>query len=154
MPLKAYEDWAPEPLAFPIKGKVYEVPPLSWEAGVKLTAIMRDTEDAPDDPDEQNRLLMGDLWDQMKADGVPAEALSRAALTCLVDFRMGRDAAVKVWESGLTPEALAPAVGASTSTGAETTTPTPDSTSGTTSPKASTKRKRASRSTKSSTSAS
>ena len=147
MPLKAYEDWRPEPLAFPIAGKVYEVPPLPWESGLRLTEILNGSE-ITEDADTQNRLLMGDVWDQMLTDGVPLEALSRAALTCLVDFRMGREAAERVWESGLTPEALAPSMGAKTttpqpSTESESATPSPASTKTTTSPKGSSKKRAA-----------
>ena len=134
MPLKAYEDWAPEPLAFPIAGKTYTVAPTSWDAGVKLTQILAGTGDVPTDPDEQNRLLMGGTWDEMKADNIPHGALSRAALTCLIDFRMGREAAEAYWNSGIVPgEAPAPKGATSTSTGAATTTKPPASTSGTTS---------------------
>jgi|SRR5690348_3939081 len=147
MPLKAYEDWRPEPLVFPIGGRTYEVPALSWEAGVRLTKIM-DGGEITEEPEAQNRLLMGDVWDQMLTDGVPLEALSRAALTCLVDFRMGREAAERVWESGLTPEALAPSMGAKTttpqpSTESESATPSPASTKTTTSPKGSSKKRAA-----------
>ena len=148
MPLKAYEDWRPEPLAFPIGGKVYEVAPLPWESGVRLTEILNGDE-ITEDAETQNRLLMGDTWDQMRADNVPAEALSRAALTCLVDFRMGRETAEKVWESGLSPEALAPSMGATQtttqppSTESENETPSPASTRTTTSRKGSSKKRAA-----------
>lgn len=134
MPLKAYEEWAPEPLAFPIAGKTYTVPPMPWDAGLKLTRVLTDAEDVPADPDEQNRMLMGPVWDEMKADNVPHSALYRAALTCLIDFRMGREAAETYWNSGIVPgEAPAPKGATSTSTGAASTTKPPASTSGTTS---------------------
>lgn len=107
MPLKAFEEFAQEPLAFPVGGKVYTVEPIGWEDGVRLTALLDGTEEMPD-ADTQNRLLMGDTLAQMVADKVPAVAISRALLTCLTDFRLGRDAAERVWEAGLTPEALAP----------------------------------------------
>lgn len=142
MSFKAYEEFAAGPLRFPIGGKVYEVPELSYEAGLMLQKAEKG--DAPDMPaEEQWRLLMGAAYEEMTADNVPVKALERAILTCLTDYRLGREMAEKVWEVGVDPEAFAPkgATGqGSTSTGAESTTPPPDSGTGTTSPKGSTKR--------------
>jgi len=158
MPLKAFEDFAPEPLAFPVGGKVYTVPEIGWADGVRITAIIDGDEKA--DAAEQNRLLMGPVFDEMVADKVPAAALSRALLACLTDFRTGdRELAARVWESGLSPEALAPKGAAqdltpSPVTEAASTTPSQGSTSGTTtSPRKSSPRKaKASQSPKSSSS--
>jgi hypothetical protein len=142
MPLKPYEEFAPGPLVFPIGGKSYEVPEVRWDRGLKLRDLLED--DNVTTADERNALLLGDAYEQMQADNVPAAAIARAVLTALVDFRLGREAAEQVWESGLSPEARAPQGAtetASTSTDEATTTPTPGSTSGTTSPKASSKAK-------------
>jgi hypothetical protein len=84
------------------------------------------------------------VYDEMVADNVPALALSRAVLTALSDFRLGREIAEQVWESGLSPEALAPKGAKAeqtqpSSTGEESETPTRASTSGTSSRQASSK---------------
>lgn len=142
MSFKAYEEFAAGPLRFPIAGKVYEVPEVSYEVGLVLQKA--EAGDAPElTADEQWRLLMGSAYDEMCADNVPVKALERAILTCLTDYRLGREMAEKVWEVGLDPEAFAPAgaTEGSTSTAGASSTPTPASTSGTTSPKASTKAK-------------
>lgn len=142
MPFKAYEEFAAGPLRLPIGGKTYEIPEVSYEAGLMLQKVTAG--DAPDlDADGQWRLLMGSAYDEMRADNVPAKALARAIMACLVDYRMGRDAAEQAWEVGLDPEAIAPE-GArtetgSTSTGEASTTPTPGSSTGTTSPATTTK---------------
>lgn len=133
------KEWEPdfEPLAFPIAGKTYTVPPISWESGIRLTRILSKDEAVPEDVDEQNRILLGSAWDAMKADNVPMEAFARAALTALIDFRMNREAAETYWNSGALPEAPAPQGATSTPTDEASTTKPPASTSGTTSaPKA------------------
>lgn len=135
MPLKAFEDFNPEPLRFPIGGKVYEVPEVGYVEGLKLQGIESgEVQDVK--AEDQWRLLMGDAFDQMRADNVPIRALNRAILTCLTDYRTGdRELAEQVWESGIDPKAVAAAMDAkgSTGTGEASTTPTPASTSGTTS---------------------
>ena len=130
------KEWEPdlEPLTFPIAGKTYVVPPISWKDGVRLTRILSRNEDVPEDEDEQNRLLLGSAWDAMKADNVPMEALNRAALTALIDFRMNREAAETYWNSGALPEAPAPQGATQTTTAEASTTKPPASTSGTSSP--------------------
>lgn len=136
MTFKDYTEFTAGPLRLPINGKVYEVPEVGYQAGLLLQRLEADGDDAPElTGEEQNRLLMGPVLDEMIADGVPAKAIERAILTCLTDYRLGRELAEKVWEVGLNPEALAPkgATEGSTSTGEATTTPTPGSTTGTTS---------------------
>ena len=154
MPLKAVEDFNPEPLRFPIGGKVYEVPEIGYEAGIKLQGIESgEVKDVK--AEDQWRLLMGPAFDEMRADNVPIRALNRAVLTCLTDYRTGnRELAEQVWEVGLDPEALAPKGATekdSTATGEASTTPSPASTSGTTSkaPASSTDKPKGSRSRKS-----
>jgi hypothetical protein len=86
-------------------------------------------------PIDINRELLGDLYDEMVADGVPYEALVLAGQTATHDFLYGREAAEAYWNSGGDPKAVAEALPAANvfnrSTGAESTTPTPASTSGT-----------------------
>ena len=124
MPLKAFEDFAPEPLAFPIRGKTYTAPPVGMAEGIRLQQIVSGKDDSLTDaaPDALWRLVMGSAWDEMLADNVPAEAASRAAFAALTDFQFGREMAERVWESGLSPEALAAREAASSSQ------PAPDST--------------------------
>lgn len=111
MPLKAYEEFATEQLAFPIGGKVYTVPRMPFNDGVKLTALLAGTEEATDN-EALWRLCLGSVFDDMKADQVPAEAFARAGFAALADFRYGREWAEKVWEFGLDPKALAAAIAA------------------------------------------
>lgn len=146
MPLKAYEDFAPEPLAFPIRGKTYTAPPVNMADGIRLQQVIAGKDDTLKDaePDVLWRLVMGPAWDEMLADKVPIEAASRAALAALTDFQYGREMAERVWESGLSPEALAAPEAASskpsrasrrsTSTGGARKTRSRASTTGTTSP--------------------
>lgn len=146
MPLKAFEEFTEPPLAFPVSGKTYTCAPVSYQDGLRLQELV--TGDLKATPAEQWRMLMGGAYDEMVADNVPIKALDRACLAALVDYRMGREAAEAAWESGLTPEALAPK-GANPettqqpSTESENPTPSPASTRHTTSPKGSSKKRAA-----------
>lgn len=146
MSFKAYEDFAAGPMRFPIAGKTYTVPEVSYEAGLTLQKVQAG-DDTPLPAEEQWRLLLGPAYDEMVADNIPVKALERVILTCLTDYRLGREIAEKVWEAGLDPEALAPkgatSETASTGTGEESSTPTPASTTGTTSPTGGTKKAKA-----------
>ena len=112
MPLKAYEEFAQEPLAFPISGKVYVVPPLGFTDGVRLQRVLAGEDDSLNNaPAEEGwRLILGTAWDEMVADNVPIEAIARAGFTAMTDFQFGREQAERVWEAGLDPKALAEAV--------------------------------------------
>lgn len=148
MPLKAYEEFAQEPLTFPISGKAYVVPPLGFADGIRLQRILAGDDDTLDDaPAEEGwRLVLGSAFDEMVADKVPMEALARAGFTAMTDFQFGREQAERVWEAGLDPKALADAVTAATkavadstpsrSTGAANATRKRASSTGTTSQKA------------------
>lgn len=146
MPLKAYEEFADEPLAFPIGGKVYTVPPIGMRDGIRLQRAISGQDDSLKDapPEELWKLVMGDVWQQMLDDDVPVEAAGRAGAAALTDFQFGREAAEKVWEHGLSPEWMA-ALGSasqsgedsqgSSSTGEASATRSRASSSGTTSRK-------------------
>lgn len=112
MPLKAYEEFAPEPLTFPIGGKLYELPPLDYRLGLRLQQILAGEDDSLDGAKGEDlfRLVLGSLWDEMKTDGVPLDAMNRAGFAALADYQYGRAMAEKVWENGLDPEALAAAL--------------------------------------------
>lgn len=142
MSLKAYEDFAPEPLAFPIGGKVYTVPPLGFREGIALQRVLSgDDKELLERPAEDAwRMVLGSAFDAMVADNVPVEALARAGFAALADHQYGREMAVHVWESGIDPKALeaaleasrekVPGVGSTPSpgTGSENLTPSQGST--------------------------
>ena len=146
MPLKAYEEFAQEPLAFPIGSKVYTVPPLGFTDGILLQRLIGgESDEFNDRPVEDGwKLILGAAFEQMVADKVPMEAIARAGFTAMTDFQFGREAAERVWESRLDPKALTAAVTAaqnaeqgsqpSSSTGAARKTRKRASTTGTTSP--------------------
>ena len=147
MPLKAYEEFAQEPLAFPVGGKVYTVPPLGFTDGIRLQRVLAGEDDSlTNAPAEDGwRLILGPVFDEMVADKVPMEAIARAGFTAMTDFQFGREQAERVWEAGLDPKALAEAVTAahealtastpSPSTGAANGTRKRASSTTTTSPK-------------------
>lgn len=151
MALKAYEEFAEKPLVFPIGGKQYTVPALSYHTGIRLTRIFTGEDHSLDGkpPEEGWRLVCGAAWDEMAADDVPMDAMSRAGLAAVADFQFGRAAAELVWESNVSPEALAAATAANRkerratqrSTAAAAKTRSRASTSGTSSPKVSSTRK-------------
>jgi len=118
MPLKAFEEFAPEPLIFPVNGKQYTIPPVGYLTGIRLSGILAGTDHTMDkaDSDAFWEFVLGDVWAQMKADNAPIEAMSRVGFATLTDFKLGREAAEKVWESGIPPEALAAAMAASQET--------------------------------------
>jgi hypothetical protein len=149
MALRAYEEIAPEPLAFPIGGKLYTVPPVGYVQGLRLTEMIQTGPDGDfkESAEDVWRMVLGPAYDEMKADNVPGDALARAAFSALTDFQYGRDAAEAVWESGLDPKALSeamtrkaaakkpPATTRSRSTASGTRTRKPASTRSTTSRK-------------------
>jgi hypothetical protein len=148
MALKAFEDFGPEPLAFPIGGKTYTAPLVGMREGIRLQEAIegRSTDLENEPPEVLWRLVLGPVWDEMLTDNVPVEAASRAALAALADFQHGRAVAERVWESGIDPESLAAATAAnrkqrrasqrSSSTGAARKTRSRASTTGTSSPRA------------------
>ncbi|GAB3081053.1 hypothetical protein GCM10027053_52020 [Intrasporangium mesophilum] len=150
--MKSWEDVAPEPLAFPINGKVYTVPELPYDAMLTIQKVKAGEYTVLEElaPEQTWRLIMGDAWDEMVDDNVPAEAIGRAGLATLVYFEQGREAAEVVWENGIDPKALATAIRLRTtqpesprptSTDEASVTPSPAPTSGTSSRPASSKKK-------------
>lgn len=108
MSLKAYEDFEPEPLAFPIRGKTYTPPPISAKTGLTLVkALAGDPELVNKEARSLWQLVLGPTYDEMIADDVPLDALARAGFAMLADWQADRDAAVRVWESGIDPEVRA-----------------------------------------------
>lgn len=143
--LSDYSEFAEGPLRFPINGKVYELPPIGIEDGIVLAGIVSGKNKAAQKMEgvELWKLLLGPLWDEMIADGVPLEAATRVGLTALADRQYGREMAEITWETGADPKALQPylrkqaaaqgnrATRRSNSTGGAKKTPSRASTKGT-----------------------
>jgi len=150
MPLKAFEQVAPEPLIFPVGEHIYTIPPIGYLKGTRLSGMLNGTDHTMENelPDVLWEFVLGDVWKQMKADDAPLEAMNRVAFATLTDFQLGREAAEKVWESGIPPEALAAVQAAiqqteqpkQSSTVAAPKTRSRASSSGTSSPRASTRK--------------
>lgn len=108
MALSAYEEFAKEPLVFPIGGKNYTLKPVDIPTGHKLLGLIngKDKDFAKAPSEELWKLLLGDLWEEFEKDGVPQEAAVRAGLTALADWQYDRETAEAAWEAGADPKAL------------------------------------------------
>lgn len=162
MPFKAFEEFAEEPIRLPVQGKVYEVPPIGAKLGLLLARALEGDKKAVAEIGRGDSFwgkMLGPVYQQMVADDVPMEVIGRAGFAVMADFQYDREAAERVWESGLDPEARAalmaamqtgqvPTMGSlrSPSTAAANRTQRRANSSGTRSPKASSPRKRANRS--------
>lgn len=125
MPLKSYDEIAPEALAFPIGGKVYEPPPINVRTGITLVqALSGDPELLAQESRSLWQMLLGATYDEMYADEVPLDAVARAGFAMLVDFQGDRAGAIRVWESGIDPEARAAITAALRTTGSTQSTGT------------------------------
>lgn len=106
------------------EGKTYRVPPPNAQTGLWLSTLAelgtvaasggnlsaQDVADLTLDDDEEKpfyRRVLGPAYDEMVADKVPVEFVTRAFLTALADFQTGREMAEVTWEAGLDPEAVA-----------------------------------------------
>lgn len=149
--MKSWEDVAPDEWAFEIRGKRYAVPELDYRAMLTVQKIKAGEATELDDakPEDSWRLIMGSTWDEMVADNLPAEAMSRAGLATLAYFEQGREVAEAIWENGIDPKALAAAILAriepqkQPSTAEEPVTRSRASMTGTTFPPTSSKKPRA-----------
>lgn len=126
MPLEAFEQVQSEPLIFPVGPRRYEIPPIGYLKGVRLQGILAGTDHTMEgqNADALWEFILGDVWEQMKKDDAPIEAMTRIAFAALADITQGRAIAEKVWKSGIPPEALAAAMAATQAT----VQPTPPST--------------------------
>ncbi len=116
----AFRDLAGElGVQLPYNGRVYSVPPISAELGPRVQAlfdVMIDAELAEragrdpagptteqtellDDVAERNlfREVLGHVFDEMAADGVPWLVVKRAALAAMADACIGREVAEAAW---------------------------------------------------------
>jgi hypothetical protein len=130
-----------EPLELPIRGKRYTIPALSFEDGLRLAPLLEGKPVEGIEDEEIEALLLGSAAAEMRADGVPGDAINRAYLTALAEYKFGRDAAEIMWATGGDPKAIEARVKAATnrsqrraskqspSTGEATTTKRPGSTS-------------------------
>lgn len=114
MTFKDLGDWAElSALKLPIGGKVYTIPPADAELGRSAQALVavggRIAQGGElDDHDRQvlgeagdeialYQRLLGPVYDEMSADGVPWRALKHAAMTALIDNAVDRDNAERFW---------------------------------------------------------
>lgn len=134
-------------LDLPIQGKVYRVPPVDAETGLRFqrmhdwalgvsaatqadTAVPAPDTELLDDAAELDltRASLGSAYEEMFADGVPYEYIRIAGLTSFINVVQGRDAAEKFWKAGGRPE---PSAGNRAARRAARSTPRPGSPSGT-----------------------
>jgi hypothetical protein len=134
-------------LSLPYKGKIYAVPPVDAETGLRFQRLAEVAARAAqaaetgqeldavvlDDADEVDlyRDALGPAYDAMIADRVPWPVLKTAAVTAWLDAAVSREAAEAYWNAAGTPdpEALA---GNRASRRAARSTRQPGSASGTT----------------------
>lgn len=98
------------PLVLPIRGKTYTIPEPDIELGLAIAGItagqkVKQFEGKP--VHYLYRALLGPVWDQLEADGVPGIIINRVGETAMVDFTQGRELAKLVWKHGVSPELLA-----------------------------------------------
>jgi hypothetical protein len=142
----AFEDLTTyiEPLELPIRGKVYRLPVVSYEDGLRLKSLLDGAPDESLTDADVNRILLGEVRAEMEADGVAPEHIGRVLLVALTDYKSGRFSAELMWRTGGDPKELDKLVQAtapnraarraskrSPSTGEAVTTKRPASTSGT-----------------------
>jgi len=132
MALRPYEDIV-GPLVIPIRGKEYTLPTVSLQDGLRIHASKSGGEALTGE--ELYKILLGDAWEQMTADGIGGDVLDRVFLTAYADFTSGRDSAEEAWENGV-PKAMREAarevLALMTPQDEATTTPPPASGNGTT----------------------
>lgn len=143
--LSDYNKFSEGPLVFPINGKKYVLPEVSIPDGLALAGAIAGKDKAAGRKSGESmwRLILGPLWDEMIADGVPLAAATRVGITALADRQYGREFANVTWETGADPKALQPYLEATAptnraqrrlnSTGGEKKIPSPVSTKATTS---------------------
>lgn len=145
--MRDYESFANDPLVFPIRGKHYPAVEVGIDLGMRLSGITTGAAEQDMPAVDLWRLVLGDSWDQMVADGVPLDAATRAGMAAIADFQHGREYALVVWETGNDPKALTEHMAAkakaegnratrrSRSTASASKTPSPASSKATTSRK-------------------
>ena len=130
MPFKDFAEFA-DPLALPINGKTYVVPPIGVQDGINLLLMIE--EKKPLTNEQLGRMLLGAAYDTLMGDNVPADAFQRVIMTALAEFQHGRATAELIWETGGNPKAIQ---AATTPAAAANTTPRRASGNGTRTKKA------------------
>lgn len=136
------------PLELPVGGKTYTLPVVSAADGARIR-LATEKANAGDKEEsistvELERIVLGDVLNTMREDGLAPEEIDRVFYTGLADVQRGRQTAELIWEHGVDPKALQAATTppnraarrktAKTRTGAATTTKRPASTNGTKTP--------------------
>lgn len=113
------EDFLDSDLTLPIRGKKYTCPDPGWESVLwleqRMKTVMRaaqgadlseaDREILDDaDTDELFAVALGDAYETMLDDGLPAAYIRHAGLTAVMHWSVGEEQARAFWESGGDPE--------------------------------------------------
>lgn len=142
--LKALDEFFDDTLTLPVGGKEYTVPAPSAGTGLLCQRLMQagvaaangketDLTDLAELDDDQETDLykrcLGPVYDQLLADKVTWPRIKHCGVTAFLWIAVDLDAAMKFWDAGGNPEALAPNRAASEA--AASTTRPRGSTSGT-----------------------
>jgi len=132
-----------EPLELPLNGKVYRIPEVSREDGIRFRMAVDEAEGFEPLTDEETfRIFLGSAYDEMIADKVSQAFIQRCLDTAMADHLSGRLVAEIMWTTGGDPKAVkqyvtdnAPnrAARRATNTAAATTTKSPKRGNGTSS---------------------
>lgn len=119
MAYKELEDFLDSDLTLPIRGKKYTCPDPGWENVLwleqRMKTVMKAAQGADlsdddrevlndSDTDELFAVALGDAYDQMLDDGLPAAYIRHAGLTAVMHWSVGEEQAKAFWESGGDPE--------------------------------------------------
>lgn len=142
--LKALDEFFDDTLTLPVGGKEYTIPAPDAETGLLCQRLMQagvaaaagqqtDLSDLAELDDDQETDLykrcLGPVYDQLIADKVTWPRIKHCGVTAFLWIAADLDTAMKFWDAGGAPEALAPTRAASEA--AASTTRSRGSTSGT-----------------------
>jgi len=142
--LKALDEFFDDTLTLPVGGKEYTIPAPDAETGLLCQRLMQagvaaaagqqtDLSDLAELDDDQETDLykrcLGPVYDQLIADKVTWPRIKHCGVTAFLWIAADLETAMKFWDSGGAPEALAPNRAASEA--AASTTRSRGSTSGT-----------------------
>lgn len=104
----AFQDYTEfvEPLELPIRGKLYKIPPMSFDTGLRLKPFLSGEIPEGITDEELAELTLGAAYKEMVDDGVPTPAINRAMLVALAEYQSGRAAAELIWKTGGDPKAV------------------------------------------------
>jgi len=97
------------PLELPIAGKVYKLPVVSAADGARIRIATEHAAAGKKDeipPAELERIVLGDVLAEMRADKLSPEEIDRVFFTGLADVQRGRVVAEIIWEQGVDPKAI------------------------------------------------